>query len=136
MRFAVFLLLIAAFPALAEKPFAPDRVEGTTRVDADQLAALILSDPELVIIDVRRPEEYAKGHIEGAISLLDTAITGERLERLLPNPERPVAIYCNGERCLRSTHASRKLVESGYRNVYWFRGGWMEWLEQGLPVER
>ena len=131
-----FLLISFVLPALAEKPVAPTSISGTERVSAEQVVELILSDPELVIVDARRAEEHAKGHVEGAISLLDTDITAKTLRKHIKDVMTPVLFYCNGERCLRSTHACRKAVAAGYQRVYWFRGGWMEWVEKELPVAR
>lgn len=129
-------LLLPAAAALADKPVAPESIPGTTRITAEELIEMINSIPDLVIIDARRREEYAKGHIEGALFLLDTDMTPEKLASKLPSKETPVVFYCNGERCTRSTNASKKAVKWGYRRVYWFRGGWQEWSKKGLPVSR
>ena len=134
-RFALaFFLLHLAFTALADKPIAPDSVPGTTRVSAEQAVELILANPRMVIIDSRHAEEFAKGHIDGAVNLLDTATTPETLARYLAGKDTPVLLYCNGERCLRSSNAAKTAVKAGYRKVYWFRGGWMEWLEKKMPI--
>lgn len=132
----LLMLLLTAVPALADKPIAPESIPGTSRVSAEQLVEMINTTPDLVIIDARHHKEYAKGHIEGAHYLLDTDMTPERLARKVPNKETPVVFYCNGERCARSTNAAKQAVSWGYRRVYWFRGGWQEWHDKGLPVSR
>lgn len=128
------LLLSFCTTALAEKPVAPQSVPGTTRVGAEQVVELILSNPKLKVIDSRHSEEYAKGHIEGAISLLDSEMTPALLAKHVAGKDAPVLFYCNGERCLRSSNAARKAVAWGYAKVYWFRGGWQEWVEKKMPV--
>lgn len=130
-----FLLLCLTLPALADKPIAPNSVTGAVLVNAEQVVELILSTPQLVTIDSRHPEEFVKGHIEGALNLLDTDTTAESLARLTQGKESPVLFYCNGERCLRSSHAAKTAVSLGYRKVYWFRGGWSEWIEKQMPVK-
>lgn len=130
------LLCCLASAAFADKPIAPDAIPGTQRISAREAVGLILSRPELLIVDARRPEEHAKGHIENAVSLLDSELTPQQLARYAASPATPLLIYCNGERCARSGNASRKAVAWGYREVYWFRGGWQEWLAEGLPVAR
>jgi rhodanese-related sulfurtransferase len=136
-RLALALLLLhLAFPSLADKPVAPDSVPGTTRVSAEQAVELILASPKMVIIDSRHAEEFAKGHIEGAINLLDTDTSPEILARHLAGKDTPVLLYCNGERCLRSSNAAKTAVNAGYKKVYWFRGGWMEWVEKKMPVTK
>lgn len=129
-------LLLTTTSALADKPVAPEAIPGTQLITAEQLVELINSTPGLVIIDARRHEEYARGHIEGAIFMLDTDMTPEMLKRKVRSKESPVVFYCNGERCVRSTNASIKAVSWGYKRVYWFRGGWQEWHSKGLPVSR
>lgn len=133
--FTLFLLLFAT-PAAAEKPVAPESVSGTIRITAEQVVQLILDEPAVVVIDSRRPEEHAKGHVEGAVSLLDSDMTPRALARHVPTRDTPVIFYCNGERCMRSSNAARLAVSWGYNRVYWFRGGWSEWLAKGLPVTR
>lgn len=123
-------------PAGAEKPVAPDEIAGTTRVTAEQVVDLATRLPNLVIIDSRYREEYAKGHIEGAVNLVGTEMTRADLARVAPGHDTPLLFYCNGERCLRSAAAARKAVEWGYRRIYWFRAGWQEWLAKHLPVSQ
>lgn len=133
LAFALFLLHLA-FPVLADKPIAPDSVPGTTRVSAEQAVELILANPRMVIIDSRHAEEFAKGHIDGAVNLLDTDTSPETLAKHLAGKDAPVLLYCNGERCLRSSNAAKTAVNAGYKKVYWFRGGWMEWVEKKMPI--
>lgn len=135
LALALFLLHFA-FPTLADKPLAPDSVPGTLRVSAEQVVELILSSPKLVAIDSRHADEFAKGHIEGAINLLDTDTTPESLARHTHGKDIPVLFYCNGERCLRSSNAAKTAVSAGYRKVYWFRGGWTEWVEKKMPMAK
>ena len=129
-------LLLCAATAWAEKPFAPDSVTGTTRVTAETVVDLANSLPDLVIIDNRYAGEFEKGHIEGAINLLDTHMQRADVARLAARPDTPLLFYCNGERCLRSSHAAQMAVKWGYTRIYWFRGGWQEWLDKQLPVTR
>lgn len=136
MRYLACLLLCLALPALADKPLAPDTLPGVITVDAERAVLLIQATPQLVIIDSRLGEEYAKGHIPGAVSLLDTTMSEAALSRIAPDRTTPLLFYCNGERCLRSSNAATKAVGWGYRTIYWFRGGWEEWLHKELPVAR
>ncbi|MDP2793413.1 MAG: rhodanese-like domain-containing protein [Sulfurisoma sp.] len=128
--------LLLAPPAVADKPLAPASVPGTQLVSAERVVELIGALPDIVIIDSRRREEFEKGHIEGAVSLLDTELTRAGLARLAPAPDRPLLFYCNGEHCLRSSNSAVQALAWGYRRVYWFRGGWQEWTDKHLPVAR
>lgn len=139
MRVRAFLMVFLfawAWPAAADKPVAPAEISGATNVTAEKLVEMVAATPQLIIIDARRKEEFEKGHIEGAVNLLDTDMTQAKLARLVPATDASVLFYCNGERCLRSTNAAKLALGWGYRKVYWFRGGWNEWSEKNLPITK
>jgi rhodanese-related sulfurtransferase len=129
-----FLLLFSAGPFAADKPYPPETIPGAVIVSAEEVVELILARPELIIIDSRKKSEYAKGHIEGAFNLLNTAMRREDLTSLSPSKTTPIVFYCNGTRCLRSADAISKAMSWGYHNVFWMRGGWKEWTDKRLPV--
>lgn len=132
---SLFGLCLAFATALwADKPLAPENLPGTRLVSAEQVIELINTQPQLVILDSRRQEEYAKGHIEGAISLLDTDMTEDDLALHTSSKTTPLLFYCNGERCLRSSNAATRAAAWGYQQIYWFRGGWEEWMRKELPI--
>lgn len=135
-QFLFPLLLLFSCTALAEKPVAPEKIDRATNLTAEQVVELIIATPELVIIDSRKDKEFAKGHIEGAVSLLNTTMTKETLAFHVDSKEQPVLFYCNGERCKRSSDAATRAINWGYTNVYWFRGGWVEWMQKKLPVAK
>ena len=116
------------------KPYAPESIDGAVIVTAEEAVELILDTPGMPIIDSRKKMEYLKGHIEGAVSLLNTEMTEQDLLAIAPDKEAAILFYCNGVRCLRSTDAIGKARSWGYSNLIWFRGGWKEWNEKRLPV--
>jgi rhodanese-related sulfurtransferase len=133
--FALFLLVTLSTTLIAgEKPYAPEEMPGTTIVSAEEVIEMILSNPELIVIDSRKKTEYIKGHIEGAINILNTELGLEELEFIAPDRNTALLFYCNGVRCLRSSDSLTKAVGWGYTNLFWFRGGWKEWTEKRLPM--
>lgn len=121
-----------ASAALAD---APMQIDGATTVDAEGVIALITDRPDLVILDNRREGDFAAGHIEGAIRLIDTDITGpEVLAGVVPGPDTPVLFYCNGLSCGRAANAVEMAVGWGYSGVHYYALGMTEWAELGLPV--
>ena len=129
----VFLLF--SMTALAEeKPYAPESIQDVVIVSAEQTIEMILSRPELLVIDSRKKTEYLKGHIEGSINILNTQLEREDLERIAPDKTKAILFYCNGIRCLRSSDSIKKARGWGYSNLIWFRGGWKEWTDKRLPV--
>ena len=70
-------------------------------------------------MDVRRPDEFAEGHIAGAINVPNEDIT-DGMPELLPDKDQTLLIYCRSGN--RSKEASKKLADIGYTNVYEFGG--------------
>ena len=128
------LLLLVATLALADKPRAPEQIPGVTLVSAEEVIGMILDQPDILVVDSRLEEEYAKGHIEGAINILDTTLTKNALAVYADSRDTPIIFYCNGVACMRSSNACRKAVEWGYTNIYWMRGGWTEWRQKRYPA--
>jgi len=131
---ACLWLLLSSTVLADEKPFVPENIPGAITVSAEEVIELILLNPELVVIDSRKKTEYSKGHIEGAVNILNTQMQQEALEAIAPHKTKAILFYCNGTRCLRSADAVSKAMEWGYKNIFWFRGGWNEWLDKRLPV--
>ena len=77
-----------------------------------------------VLIDVRSPEEFASGHVKNAVNVpLEKFHVGMRLEAV-PNVNDKVLVQCRSG--VRAEHASKILIESGYKNVY-NAYGTMQW---------
>ena len=81
------------------------------------------TEKNYIILDVRRPDEYAKGHIPGAINVANEEIGTEEITEL-PNKSQLILVYCRSGR--RSKEASEKLVKLGYTNIVEF-GGILDW---------
>jgi molybdopterin/thiamine biosynthesis adenylyltransferase/rhodanese-related sulfurtransferase len=83
-------------------------------------------------VDVREQEEWAEGHIPGALHIPRGSLES-RVERALPERDRPVVVYCAGGN--RSIFAARTLEELGYANVASLAGGFTDWKRSGFPVQ-
>jgi rhodanese-related sulfurtransferase/DNA-binding transcriptional ArsR family regulator len=86
----------------------------------------------VTVLDVRPAEEYAAGHVPGAIN-----VPVDRLEKYLSKlPKRKeVVAYCRGPYCLMSFEAVEKLRKRGFK-ARRLENGYPEWRAAGLPVER
>ena len=84
---------------------------------------IMAGDEPYVIVDVRRPDEFAKGHIPGAINVPNEGIADEQPAEL-PDLDQVLLVYCQTGR--RSAAASKKLADIGYTRVLEF-GGIMTW---------
>jgi len=89
----------------------------------------IESERDLFVLDVRQPQEWVDGHIEGA-----RHITGAELpQRLNEVPkDRPVAVVCGSG--YRSSVSSSLLANRGYKNIANVLGGMSAWKRAGLPT--
>jgi len=132
--FFIILVLFSSTLSAEEKPHAPEVIQGAITVAAEEAIDLILNNPDLIVIDARKKTEYVKGHIEGAINMLNTKMKAEDLEKVATDKTGAILFYCNGTRCMRSADAIRKAKSWGYTNLIWFRGGWKEWTDKRLPV--
>ena len=89
--------------------------------------------PDVFLVDVRTPEEYAEGHLRGAANIDCQAPDFlEHFASACPK-ETPVAVYCRTGR--RSADAAKKLAKAGY-DVANLEGGIVGWEEAGKPVTK
>jgi rhodanese-related sulfurtransferase len=100
----------------------------TNDVDASSVAER-LADRSALVIDVRQPAEWRKGHIRGSLNLPLTQL-GRRLPKL-PNDKTIVVVCASGHR---SAVAARTVRRAGYR-VENLKGGMRGWAHAGLPLE-
>ena len=91
----------------------------------------LITNPDVILLDVRTADEYAEGHIEGAI-LIDQKQSDfmEKAKDTLPI-DKTIAVYCRSGR--RSANAADKLADIGYKCVN-LKGGIIAWKEAGMPV--
>ena len=85
----------------------------------DEAAKMMAEETNYIILDVRRADEYAEGHIPGAINVANEVIGTEEIPEL-PDKSQLILVYCRSGR--RSKEASEKLVKLGYTNIVEFGG--------------
>lgn len=86
-----------------------------------------------MLIDVRSPEEFAEGHIPGAVNMPYDAIDGY-ISELEGNKEKPVIVYCRSGR--RAELAMKVLKALDFSEVMHLEGDMLGWSAAGLPVDR
>ena len=85
----------------------------------------------VVVIDVRDPDEYRDGSIEGANNI-SRGFLEFRVGTVAPEPSTPIVLYC--QTGLRSMLAAKALHDLGYTNVINLQGGFQRWAQSGLGV--
>lgn len=119
---------IAEVRQLAEAFFS--EVDGAEPLDVAELLARS-ERGDVVVVDVRPPEEYAAGHIAGALSL-PLAELSRRIDELPPGTT--VVAYCRGPYCVLSAAAVTELRSAGI-TARRLDAGIDEWRQAGQPVE-
>lgn len=100
---------------------------------ADVHAALEARHPGFVVLDVRSPDLFAKGHVPGAVNLPHARIS-ERTVAAYP-PDLLLVVYCSGPHCNGADRAAIRLARLG-RPVKKMIGGITGWRDEGYRLER
>ena len=129
--FPLGLAVLAFLAILAFSPFAtaeaPDQAPS---IAPSELSARRATDRAPIVIDVRTREEYASGHIPGALNIPFDQVAEKISEIDAPHG---VALYCMiGPRARKGEAA---LLGAGYTSVLHIEGGLAAWKAAGLPVE-
>jgi rhodanese-related sulfurtransferase len=88
---------------------------------------------KFVLVDVREDNEWANGHLPGAVHLGKGIIERDIVQRV-PDANAKIILYCGGG--FRSVLAAENLQKMGYTNVESMDGGWRGWVEAGLPTAK
>ena len=93
------------------------------QISMDEAGAMMAEETGYIILDVRRPDEFAAGHIPNAINVPNETIGTAEIPEL-PDKNQLIMVYCRSGR--RSKEASEKLVKLGFTNIVEF-GGILDW---------
>jgi len=93
------------------------------QITMDEAVTMMAQETGYIILDVRRPDEFAAGHIPNAINVPNESIGTSDIPEL-PDKDQLIMVYCRSGR--RSKEASEKLVKLGYTNIVEF-GGILDW---------
>ena len=88
----------------------------------------------LLFIDARAEEYYQKGHIPNSICNDNFDSLVYQVEDLITYINGFV-VYCSDDDCGSSEELAYQLQEQGFTNIYLFKGGWKQWMENELPIE-
>lgn len=105
----------------------PENTQNSYRqITMDEAVTMMAEQEDYIILDVRRPDEFAAGHIPGAINVPNETIGIDEVPEL-PLKDQLILVYCRSGN--RSKQASAKLVNLGYTNIVEF-GGIIDWPGQ------
>jgi rhodanese-related sulfurtransferase len=125
------LAVVIVGAVLLSSPAAAPALEGASQEIGPVAYTETFSVPgeDHILIDVRTPDEFASGHIAGAVNIPVEEIA-DRLDEV--PQDKPVVLYCRSGN--RSNQASGILVNAGFTGIYDL-GGINAWEAAGLPIE-
>jgi rhodanese-related sulfurtransferase len=91
-----------------------------------------LSDTNIVLIDVRTPQEYSQGHIAGSLNI---DFYGDNFESEMKaiDQSKTILVYCKSGN--RSGKAINILAKNNFKNIYDLSGGITNWVNSGKPIQ-
>ncbi len=115
----------------------PTPEQSAASIGRDQFLEAIRQGGVAAIVDARKAEHFEEGHIPGAINIPPDE-PAARLDALSERalPEDLVVVYCGGEPCDDSRIVFDTLKANGFQNVRLYFGGWRDWTEAKLDVEK
>ncbi len=129
----LFLMVFLYSPISFSADVSPQTIAGATTIDATKAKALF--DKGVLFVDVRRASDWDNGRIPDALHLELKKVFSKESLLAEAKIDDPLVLYCNGEKCLRSSKATVLAVEWGFKNVYFFRDGFPAWKQASFPVE-
>ena len=108
---------------IAGKVPGGDKQVAYTSITMDKAKELFQTEGDYLILDVRRADEFAEGHIPGAINIANEDIKSSEPKEL-QDKEQTIYVYCRSGN--RSKQAAAKLAAMGYTNIVEF-GGIIDW---------
>jgi rhodanese-related sulfurtransferase len=156
---SVLLILIGSLIGILNNSFSPGGIalvgSWSKRIISDSLIvpgsydaqdppAISLSEAErsfqtkkVLFVDARLSEDFNSGHIAKAINLPYEDFEGNFPEvgKSLSSASELI-IYCDGIECESGLFLARLLKDKGFQNIKVFFGGWKEWVQAGLPMEK
>ena len=101
-------------------------------IDIERYKQMAASGDRHMLVDIREDNEWAAGHVAGAVHL-GKGIIERDIEKTVPDKDATLVLYCGGG--FRSALAADALQKMGYTNAISLDGGWRALQTSGLPLE-
>ena len=123
MKVAIVIFILAVSLGIS--------VADVTEISVERAVARIKKDPKIVVVDIRTPEEFAKGHLKGAINLnVNSRYFSKKLAKL--DRKKTYLMHCrSGGRSAASIAVWNRL---GFENVLHLAAGTLGWVKEGQAL--
>ncbi|QJR80107.1 rhodanese-like domain-containing protein [Alteromonas pelagimontana] len=132
MRQLFLIAFVISSIFAASTLYCSAQIQQTKHVEASAFLLERVKNDEWLLIDVRSPAEYQKGHIPGAINIPHSEIQ-HYVSQLQDHKNTPVIIYCRSGR--RAQLAIETLKAADFSDLSHLEGDMMGWYDTGLPVD-
>jgi rhodanese-related sulfurtransferase len=106
----------------------------TGAISREELKKKMDAGESFYLVETLPKETFDHAHLPGAVNLPPDRLT-ELAPKLLPDKTAEIVVYCSTPDCHISETAARKLEALGYVNVRDYKGGKLDWIDAGLPIE-
>ncbi len=101
-------------------------------IKASEVAEMIKAGKATLILDVRTADEYASGHVPGAVNISHTELA-DRMSEITVAKDDEIIVYCRSGH--RAGIAEKMLSEAGFTNIRDMEGHMLGWEKSGYPIE-
>jgi rhodanese-related sulfurtransferase len=127
------ILVVVALITVAVKTNAQTQSTVITNLSSERFKAITEGDKAGVIVDLRTPDEIAKGYIKGAV-FVDYLSKEWEKEVAKLDKNKTYYVYCAAGG--RSADAAEYMEKHGFKKVYNLEKGFSEWNKKGFPIEK
>jgi rhodanese-related sulfurtransferase len=131
----IFVFLVLQIVSLAKaNNLAPEVIMGANTINT--ATTKLFMDKGHVLIDVRGIIDFNNGHIPGAhhLPVKSEDFSASNLHEIVAK-DQAVVFYCNGINCMGGSVATKKAVEWGWINVFYYRDGFERWKDAGFTIQ-
>lgn len=100
-------------------------------IEASKVHEALENNEDVIIIDVRTPQEFSRGKIVGSINV-PVDLVESKIEESVTDKNKTVYVYCLSG--ARSNMAVDAMVKKGYSNVYSMTSGLLSWRAKQYPL--
>ncbi len=118
----VMMMVLLSFGCASKKESPQGEEKNPVKITAEE-AKKMMDESEVIVIDVRTPEEFKEGHVDKALNIPLDQIADE-IDKVVPNKDDKVLLYCRSGN--RSGQAAKILSDLAYTQIYDF-GGINDW---------